>query len=305
MYSHRECGAFWGPPLLLHVPEDPEIRWQQEPLRLFGPRHGKVHEFARRRYSRLLMDRSLRRARVVTSTHSTALDLQQRHGLPADCVTVVPLGIDLDRFRSPDSDSDGDPYLFHLTSDDPREQTGVVIDAFAQFVARSSDPVRLVIAGDLGDGSAAVTEHIDRLRLGHRVELPGLVSDDHLVDLYSGATATVIGSTREGFGLQTLEAMACGSLLVAVEAPATKEIAGSADIEWTSSDSPSMASAFAHVLPDVARQRRASTRNRSVASRFTWDATAQRLHAIFDEMLRDERKASARRLAARGRTTTS
>ncbi len=288
IYSHRECGALWGPPLLLHVPEDPEIRWQEMPLRLTSPRHGKAREFVRRRYSRLVMNASLRRARVVTSTQSTALDLQRHHGLPADCVTVVPLGTDLDHFRSQRRSGDGEPYVFHLTSDDPREQTGVVIDAFAQFAARSREPVRLVIAGDLGDGGEAVAEQVSRLRLSGRVELPGRVTDDHLVDLYSGATATVIGSAREGFGLQTLEALACGSLLVAVDAPATKEIAAAADVEWTSSDSRSIAAAFARVLPDVARQQRATAVNRSVASRYTWDATAERLHQLLDEMFKDK-----------------
>lgn len=223
----------------------------------------------------------------MTSTHATALDLQRRHGIPADCVTVVPLGIDLEHFRSPRRDANGHPYVFLLTSDDPRERTGAVIDAFAQCVARSQDGMRLVIAGDLGDDTEAVAEHISRLQLGNRVELPGRVSDDHLVALYSGATATVIGSGHEGFGLQTLEALACGSLLIAVEAPATKEIAAAADVEWTSSDSGSIAAALGRVLPDVARQQRASAVNRSAASRFTWDATAERLHELLDEMFND------------------
>jgi glycosyltransferase involved in cell wall biosynthesis len=287
IYSHRECGALWGPKMLLHVPEDPEVRWRETPLSLSNPKHGKAREYVRRRYSRLVMNASLRRSRVVTSTYATALDLQQSHGLPVDRVTVVPLGTDLDQFRSLHEHADERPYVFHLTSDDPREQTGVVIDAFAQFAARTREPVRLVIAGDLGDEIAAVAEQVTRLRLGGRVELPGRVTDDHLVDLYSGATATVIGSAREGFGLQALEAMACGSLLVAVEAPATKEVAAAADVEWTSSDSGSIAAAFERVLPDTARQARATAVNRTAASRFTWDATAQRLHELLGEMLNE------------------
>ena len=55
VYSHGECGAIWGPRQLLHVPEDPEVRWRREPTT-------SIRELTRRRYSRLLMNRSLARA---------------------------------------------------------------------------------------------------------------------------------------------------------------------------------------------------------------------------------------------------
>lgn len=46
VYSLRECGALWGPPLLLHVTEDPEVRWAREPMRLVGPGGGVGREIA-------------------------------------------------------------------------------------------------------------------------------------------------------------------------------------------------------------------------------------------------------------------
>ncbi len=72
IYCHRECSAIWGPPVLLHVTEDPEVRWARES-------DPPVREQLRRLYSRVFMDRALQRARVVTSTHSTRSDLIRRN----------------------------------------------------------------------------------------------------------------------------------------------------------------------------------------------------------------------------------
>jgi glycosyltransferase involved in cell wall biosynthesis len=285
VYSHRECGALWGPQLLLHVPEDPEVRWRRQPLRLRGPKPAVAREAARRCYSRMLMNAALRRARVVTSTRSTALDLERRHQLPADHVTVVPLGTDLDQFRPSANGRSGKvPYFFHLSSDDPREGTHVVIDAFAELVARTTEPVRLVVAGELGDTRGPLLERVANLGIREKVDTPGRVTDEHLVELYSGAAATVLASTNEGFGLQALEAMACGSLLVAAPAPATKEVAADADVEWTPVQAGPMAAALEAIVRDPARQQRASNNNRAVASRFSWDATAQRLDGLLRDM---------------------
>ena len=275
----------WGPQLLLHVPEDPEIRWRQDPLHLTTPQQGKARELARRGYSRLLMNHALQRARVVTSTRATALDLEYRHRLPADRVTVVPLGIDLDQFHPvAGAPTPEVPYLFHLSSEDPREGTVVVVEAFATFVRRTSDPIRLVVAGELGAERQRLLEHTARLGIGDLVDTPGRVSDERLVELYTGAAATVIASTNEGFGLQPLEAMACGSLLVAAAAPATKEVVGNGDVEWTEVAIGPMADAFDVVVRDRTRQRRARRFNREAANRYSWDATAQRLDTILSEM---------------------
>jgi glycosyltransferase involved in cell wall biosynthesis len=58
------------------------------------------------------------------------------------------------------------------------------------------------------------------------VTLTGQVSDDELAALYSGAHALVLPSDDEGFGLPTVEALACGTPVVACEAPAVREVLG-------------------------------------------------------------------------------
>ena len=285
VYSLRECGALWGPPLLLHVTEDPEVRWSRETLKFVGPGGGFGREIARRCYSRLVMNWSLRRARVATLTSATAADLERTHGLPADRATVVPLGVDVDRFRPVGpGDRTEPPYLFHLSSIDPREHTPVVVHAFAHLAARMKEPVRLVVAGDLGPTKKTIAGLVSRLGLEGRVQTPGRVSDERLVELYSGAVATVNASMDEGFGLQALEALACGSMLISTPAPATLEIAGQAEVQWTPLSCEPMAAAMEAVWTDPARRDRAAVTNRRVAAEYSWDVTVRRLHELLCQL---------------------
>ena len=124
---------------------------------------------------------------MVTCTQSTAMDLERSHGLPRDSTAVVPLGVDLDRFRPLGPRTANEvPYLFHLSSDDPREHTSVVINAFARVVAHIAEPIRLIVGGGLGPSRQPLLDLVASLGLGRRVETLGRLSDERLVELYSG-----------------------------------------------------------------------------------------------------------------------
>ncbi len=268
VYSQMECGALWGPPLVLHVPEDPEVRWSREPATT-------LRERSRRHYSRALLDRSLRRARVVTATRATAEDLSRHHGIPADAVTVVPLGVDLATFSPPvGGDGTGPAPFFHLASPDPRDRTELVVDAVAALTARRGEPVHLVIGGDLGDRRDAVHRRAAEHGIGRMVTFTGRLSDTALADAYRTAAASVHASPDEGFGLQPLEAMACGAVVVSTPATAVREVVAGGVVVWSEPDPASLAAALARTLDDADLRRRARERNPAVAARFTWDRTA-------------------------------
>ena len=233
IYSHRECGALWGPPQLLHVPEDPENPLATEPTT-------EVREQLRRRYSRLLMDRSLARAEVVVSTSATRDDLARHHHVDPTRMTVVPLGVDLDLFR-PDVGGDGPPFFFTLASADDRDRTDLIVRAFAHYRTRLGGRSRLVIGGSLGERSDTLQRLAAQLQVGDDVELTGRLTDAELVRRNTRAVATVHASPDEGFGLQPLEAMAGGSLLVATPSAALEEVAADAVVVWVDPEVAAMA----------------------------------------------------------------
>ena len=277
IYSHQECGALWGPPLLLHVPEDPEVRWAREPVTT-------AREGARRSYSRVLLGRSLRRAAIVTSTAATLADLRRNHGLAPTSGVVVPLGVDLARFRPPTEPTHRRPYFFHLASPDPRDRTDLVVDAYARLCARSTNAPALVIAGNLGTQAGLLGERVTRHGIGDRVSLHGYVPDSELSELYAGAVASVHASPDEGFGLQPLEAMACGTLVVSTWAPAVVEVTEGGEVVWAEPRTESLADALESAWRDEPRRARAAVANRRRAEALSWDRTAAHLHQLLVEL---------------------
>jgi GT2 family glycosyltransferase len=276
-YCHRECAAIWGPPVLLHVTEDPEVRWERET-------DPDGRERARRRYSRFFMDRSLQRARVVTSTESTRSDLSRRHGLRTEQVSVIPLGVDHKRFAASGSVRNRtSSYFFCLASADPRDHCELVVEAFSKFCSDAKCPVRLVIAGDLGSQTDRIEGLSRRFGIEALVDRPGRISDEELSAYYANSLATICASSHEGFGLQPLEAMACGSLLIAARTPAVAEVTRDAVVLWADLEVGSLATAMATVSNSPALGEDAANTNPAVAARFDWSTTATKLHRLLEE----------------------
>ena len=210
--------------------------------------------------TRALWKRSLRRAALVlTGSRATAEAIRE-------IAPARPLYPGLDPRFAPGPGREG-RYVLHLASPDLRDDSGTAIAA-----ARNAG-ARLVVAGRY-DG--AVPEG---------VELLGRVSDDELVALYRGAAAFLDTSLYEGFGYQALEAMACGTPVVASATTSLPEIVGDAGLLCPPRDADAFAEALQRVLGDGALADRLRARGLERARQFTWDRTARALAEAVDEVV--------------------
>jgi len=114
--------------------------------------------------------------------------------------------------------------------------------------------------------------------------LTGYVPDDDLVSLYNLATAFVFPSLHEGFGLPALEAMACGTPVIGSDASSIPEVIGRADALFDPTDEAAMSAKIEQVLVDEGL--RASLRSHGLvqARQFSWDASAERALAGFEQL---------------------
>jgi alpha-1,3-rhamnosyl/mannosyltransferase len=203
---------------------------------------------------------------VLTVSERTRRDLRELYGVPDDRIVVAPNGVD-PAFTPSASLLQGD-YVLLVGAVQERK------NPLAALAAADSAGLPLVVAGPAKDAALAV----ELERRGARIA--GYVAVDELVELYRGAACLVQASRYEGFGLPVLEAMACGTPVVAVPEQALREVARDAAI-W----------AEAHELGDGIR-RAVAERERLVAAGlerarlFSWPETARRTLEVYEEVLR-------------------
>jgi glycosyltransferase involved in cell wall biosynthesis len=181
--------------------------------------------------------------------------------------------------------SAGQRFLLYVGGLSPHKNLPRMIEAFA---AGATPDVGLVLVGDLGDvfhtHVPEIRQAIERHGLGNRVILTGFVPDDDLVFLYSRATALVQPSLLEGFGLPAVEAMACGTPVIASRAGSLPEVVGDAGLFFDPTNVSAMAAALRAFLGNPELARRLAGRTATQAAKFAWDRSARALLECFDEL---------------------
>jgi glycosyltransferase involved in cell wall biosynthesis len=220
--------------------------------------------------SRLLL-RGLRHARVVFHSTASVRDEILRHDLvPASRLVQAPLGIAAEFLTAPIPASAKRQCLLHVGACTPRKNIELLLQIFA--VARQSVPgLRLVQIG--GPWSEAQRTYIERQNLGPFIEQRSGVSRDELASLYANATAVVVPSLAEGFGLPVIEALACGAPVIASDIPVLREV-GFEGVRFCSLTDVSQWTRAIEELCATGTRPSSETRARIRAS-YTWQAQAQ------------------------------
>ena len=290
IYSHAECAPLWGPPLLLHVPEDPFVRWHYT-------RADSLHEVARRTYQRTAVPRGLRHACVMaTSSSACKTALTERFDFKPVLdrqFAVIPLGVNTEFFH-PDSEGIRDHGIFHLSSAEARDLSTVVVRAYSRALSLAPDLPDLYIAGDLGSQRKAVIGVARASKVDHRIHLLGRISDDQLRERYAGAALCVQPSLYEGFGLQPLEALACGAPLIVFPEPSVEEVVGDAAVIANDRDETSLANCIARLWADTELRSALQEDGPRRAAVFSWTRTATLVADILVEMVGHRRVNGAR-----------
>jgi glycosyltransferase involved in cell wall biosynthesis len=172
------------------------------------------------------------------------------------------------------------PYLLSVGTLEPRKNLPTLLRAFDRLLARTGTAaagVDLVIVGGRGWRDRELRNEIGKRLATGRVHTLGYVSEQDLIALYGGALALGYPSHFEGFGLPVIEAMACGTPVVASDVEALREIAGGAAELVPVDDAAALGDAIARLIDDPAARAAARARGLARAAVFSWEATAERL----------------------------
>jgi glycosyltransferase involved in cell wall biosynthesis len=182
-------------------------------------------------------------------------------------------------------------YLLHVGRIMPRKNIKVLIEAFEILASRFAD-LQLVLIGGVGYGSEDVVRYIESSFYAPRIHQVGWVSDLALKQLYQGASVLVAPSRYEGFGLPALEAMRCGTPVIASLEAASPEIVGEAVMHTNCSEADPLASSIEQLLTNDALRQRLSYLGRIQASSFTGTACAEKTLNVYRQVA-DKRAISA------------
>ena len=230
---------------------------------------------------RLVMPRVLRRAAAVTTpSEYTSRRLLELLPLEPDAVSVVPWGVGEQFTPGPSQNAAGEPYLLAVGALQPRKNVETTAAAFERLADRGTEH-RLVVAGPRGWRDEDVVRRLESSRHVDRIEVRGEVTDAELVDLYRGAECLVAASRYEGFGFTVLEAMACGTPVVASDATSHPEVVGDAGVLFDPDDPGDLVGALTTVLDSESLRAQLTERGLARAREFTWSRCAERTVAAY------------------------
>ena len=256
-----ERAALWGPRQVVYIYEHPRYRAARSRETGVSLRQRLVD-----RLTLMLFPLAMHRAAaVLAASHSTASDLA--YLTPA---TVVHSAASSE--FSPGGSVAG--YFLHVASDDPRDNSDVVLRAFATL-ANKRDRPELVIAGTLHRRLGPLHTLAKQLGVEEHVRWTGFVETPELVELYRGAIAYLDPSLYEGFGLQALEALACGTPAITSDRMSLPEVVGDGGILLDPNDVAGFADAMSALLHDPDLRPALRARALAQASRFSWEQTVR------------------------------
>ncbi len=173
----------------------------------------------------------------------------------------------------------GYPYLLYVGSHKPHKNLGRLFKAFA--ISGLAPEIRLVLTGNPHRETKA---YLQQLGIAESVVFIGTVcDDDELAGWYRSAIALVLVSLHEGFGLPALEAMACGTAVVAANSTSLPEVVGGAGLMVDPCNVTEIAEALKTVAQDENLRLKLCQRGLKRAELFSWDRTAEAVGRVLNE----------------------
>ena len=231
-------------------------------------------------------------AHVPCDSEATVNSLITLAGFPPEQLSVIPNGADATGWDAADGQTDFEAArllgpkqpieLLHVGSTIPRKRIDVLLDVFAA-VRRIRPDARLVRVG--GPFTAEQRVRVRELDLTDAIVVLPFVDRATLAAVYRRAVVALLPSEREGFGLPLVEALACGTPVVASDIPVLREVGAGAAEYCAVGDIDQWCRAVLALIAerDSSAERWQARKARGVAraSQFSWSTYASAVAAVY------------------------
>ncbi|MEX1051835.1 MAG: glycosyltransferase family 1 protein [Patescibacteria group bacterium] len=233
-----------------------------------------------RRYLNFSTAVSLGRSKtVLTPTEATKSDLVKFYKADPSRIVVTPLGYNRELYHPPKPGEKpplDDPYIMFVGRIEDKKNVGLLVDAFS-LLSKEQKKVKLLLVGRSGYGYEGIKMKIDRLppAAKQNVLMPGYIPHYDAALYLRHASVFAFPSRHEGFGLAALEALACGTPVVASNTPALAEMIGGAGVSLPSENPLTWAAALSRVLNQPSYAQELKDKSLARAKLYSWEKAAQ------------------------------
>lgn len=245
------------------------------------------------------MEYSVNRAdKIITITESSKSDIVKFLNVDPCKIEIVPCGVDYHKFNSTFLDNEKsnvrdkynlpENYILYMGTLEPRKNIESIIQAFSLLKAKddvSNNKFKLVIAGKKGWLFESIFKLVEDLNLKNEVIFTDYVDEKDKPIIYQMASLFVFPSLYEGFGIPVLEAMAASVPVITSNVSSLPEVAGDAAVLVEPKDIDSIAGNMNKILNDDELRNDLIKKGQIQAQKFTWEASAEKLHKIYKSMM--------------------
>jgi glycosyltransferase involved in cell wall biosynthesis len=216
---------------------------------------------------------------IVCVSENTKKDLLERLPIPEERITVTYLASQIKAEMSHGSEPvPSRPYFLYIGTRCTYKNFDCLLQALSKITSTHPD----VMIGVVGSPFDIIEQQrITDLRLNNHIEHYGHISDTHLAKLYRCSIAFVYPSHYEGFGIPPLEAMSCGTAVIASNASSIPEVVGDAGLLFDSKTVHDLVDRLLFLIDHPAERDRLIAKGFEQAKNFSWDKTASQTLKVY------------------------
>ncbi len=244
-----------------------------------------------RRYLTSQTARSCQSARrVITISESSRQDVHRFFDVPLEMIDVVTPGVDpafhplapqaVEQFRQ--QNELPAQFLLHVGTLQPRKNIPILLEALAKL---KRPDLLMVLAGGKGWLYDEIFAEVHALKLEKQVRFTGYVPDELLPYWYNAATLLVFPSLYEGFGMPIIEAMACGTPVVASNVSSMPQAGGTAATYFPPEDVDALVDCMVSVLDDPTIATAMRQNGLQQAAHFSWEQAGRETAVVYQRAL--------------------
>ncbi len=255
--------------------------------------HPDVHEKSKVIFFQQMIPLATRRAdAVIAVSENTKKDAMKFLDLPENKIHVVYEGVDTRLYKPLKQDRQSSlikeryglrkDFILFVGTLEPRKNIDGVIRAFWQVTKETEGQYNLVVTGTKGWNYQSIFALVQELNLQENVQFTGYVPEEDLPHLFNAATVFVYPSFYEGFGIPPLEAMACGTPVVASNVSSLPEVVGDGGLLVDPYKVDEIAESILRILTHEDLRGELARKGRERAQLFTWQGAAQKTVDIYN-----------------------